>query len=335
MRHSLAIAHLTDDANLGGVTRFLEHLMESPLIPGEQHIVPLKRGGLFPAGASGDAIVSHLAICWSNLPQLLALRARRPRTPIVHVEHSYSQRFVELEVDRPARFKALLRVAYSLFDRVVAVSEAQRLWMTRERLASESALVTIPPTTTLAPFLALKTPKPGGLRFAAIGRLDRQKGLDLLIPAFRRADLPGATLDIRGEGPERDALVALAAGDPRIRFHGFSDPVEAISKADAIAMPSVREPYGLMALEARAAGRLVLVRSIDGLADHVRDGAVAVPDGVDAWAAALRRAPLLQQSQRLDYARRRAAETEQNCDRAWAELFYALAPDARTVTQAS
>lgn len=333
MRHPLAITHLTDDAALGGVTRFLEHLTTSPEIPGEQRIVAVKRGGLYPPRASGDVIVSHLSICWANLPQLIMLRARRPHTPILHVEHSYSQRFVELEVDRPTRFRTLLRIAYSLFDRVVAVSEAQRLWMTRERLASEASLVTIPPTTTLAPFLALKAPEPGGLRFAAIGRLDRQKGLDLLIPAFRRADLPGATLDIRGDGPEREALIALAGGDARIRFHGFSDPVEAMAKADVIAMPSIREPYGLMALEARAAGRLVLVRNIDGLADHVRDGAVAVPDGLDAWAAALRRAPLLQQPQRLDYARRRAAETEQRCDRAWAEMLYA--PEARAVPQPS
>jgi glycosyltransferase involved in cell wall biosynthesis len=49
-------------------------------------------------------------------------------------------------------------------------------------------------------------------RFVAVGRLERQKGFDLLLEAFARAadKLPSASLAIFGDGPERPALKRLA-----------------------------------------------------------------------------------------------------------------------------
>ncbi|WP_062204913.1 glycosyltransferase [Aureimonas sp. AU12] len=49
-------------------------------------------------------------------------------------------------------------------------------------------------------------------RFVAVGRLEPQKGFDLLIESFARAaaEMPAATLVIFGEGPERSALEAQA-----------------------------------------------------------------------------------------------------------------------------
>ena len=53
-------------------------------------------------------------------------------------------------------------------------------------------------------------------------------------------------------------------------------------------MPSRREPYGLVALEALASARPLLVNRRDGLLDHARMGAIAVDElSVDRWAAAL------------------------------------------------
>lgn len=320
------ITHLIDEDSPVSVTRFLETLIASPAIKAEQKIVIVKHGALFPPKDLGDVIISHLSICKARLPQLLALRARHPWTPMVHVEHRHSERFIAKTIQHPAPFKALLRIAYTLFDRIVAVSETQRRWMAREKLAPEITITAIPPTTDLSPLLALKEPAPGGYRIAFIGALDHPEGCDALIEGFLKADLPQGMLDIWGEGPERAALTTLAGGDQRIRFHGLGDPAAAIAAADVVAIPSAPAPYDLTALEARAAGRLTLISDAPELGEHVRDGAVAVPAGKDAWAAALRRAPLLGQPTRLAYARRRAIETEQNFREAWAALFRSFAP---------
>tara|TARA_R110002020_G_scaffold234179_3_gene446131 strand:- start:9369 stop:9743 length:375 start_codon:yes stop_codon:yes gene_type:complete len=81
----------------------------------------------------------------------------------------------------------------------------------------------------------------------------------------------------------------LAEGDTRISFPGFAtDPAEALATCDAIMMPSRWEAYGLVALEAMAARRPVLAASIDGLQDHIAEGAIRVPDvTLASWCDAL------------------------------------------------
>lgn len=82
----------------------------------------------------------------------------------------------------------------------------------------------------------------------------------------------------------------MAKDDPRIGFKDFaSDPVAAMAAVDIVAMPSRREAYGLVAIEALAAKRPLLVSNIDGLQDHIKKGAHAVKPGSDAerWQQAI------------------------------------------------
>ncbi|WP_010140160.1 glycosyltransferase [Oceanicola sp. S124] len=289
----LRIAHLVDDQSAGGVTRYLSFISGTPGMAAlaRHQIVPVSRTRPASVHVKADLIVSHLAITWRGLPGLIALRARHAGTPLVHVEHSYSEGFTAANVPARARFFTLLRCSYALFDRIVAVSEGQGDWLTRRGLVQPDALTVIRPTVDLSGFRALPAPE-GRLRhFGAIGRFDRQKGFDLLIQAFR--DVPGddLRLTLYGDGPERTRLEALAAGDVRIQFAGFApDPVRAMRQCDVIAMPSRWEPFGIAASEARAARRPLLVSGVDGLADHVRLGAIRVNDpSVEGWTAALQR----------------------------------------------
>ena len=102
-------------------------------------------------------------------------------------------------------------------------------------------------------------------------------------------DLEHATLNIFGDGPELQNLTELANGDPKIIFHGHTnDPVAAMQGLDVVAMPSKRETYGLVALEAMAAGRMLLVSGVDGLADHVSNGAIKVSENTpEGWCSML------------------------------------------------
>lgn len=118
-------------------------------------------------------------------------------------------------------------------------------------------------------------PRPPGRHLFTASRLDGPKRLDLLVRAM--AHVPGdIELHISGTGPEGDRLRRLAAPDPRIRFLGFVPDSELVVRyADALAVPFVPqdEDYGLIAVEAMAAGTpVVTTADSGGPAELVRDG---------------------------------------------------------------
>jgi glycosyltransferase involved in cell wall biosynthesis len=98
--------------------------------------------------------------------------------------------------------------------------------------------------------------------FLFVGRLESLKGLDDVIDAFDAFD--GADLVIAGEGSERAALVARAAGSRRVRFVGFQSGdalAELYSGAQAvIASSRGYETFGLSVIEAYCRGVPVIAR---------------------------------------------------------------------------
>ncbi|TRD15328.1 glycosyltransferase family 4 protein [Palleronia caenipelagi] len=285
------VLHLIDDMTTGGVTRVLQFLVENPSLAEQarHEIRSVRRNRVSRIRLEGDVLVSHLAMNWAGVPDLMRLRSLHAKTPLLHVEHSYTEAFVALNVPHKRRFVTLLRTGYSLFDRIIAVSHTQAEWFSRRRLARSETITVIQSATDLSRFRSLPPPEQPLLKIGAIGRLHRQKGFDLLIEAFRRTTRPDLRLDIFGEGPERQALKELAGSDPRIRFHGLAhDPVAAIASVDIVAMPSRWEAFGMVAAEAQAAGRPVLVNPVDGLRDQTSIGIIAVPEfSVASWSEAI------------------------------------------------
>lgn len=282
------IVHLVDDTTAGGVMRVLDHIVTAPAMAqtGDHSLRCIDRGSISVGRINADIIVSHLAVSWRTLPMLLALRAAHPGTPLVHVEHSYTEGFVTHNVTRKRRFTVLLRTAYALFNKVVAVSHAQARWLAQSVSIPSTKLTVIQSCVDLSSFRALAAPAGPVRVIGAIGRLDRQKGFDTLITAFRQAVDPAIALHIYGDGAEAPALRACAGDDPRIKFMGYCDDQRAVmAGVDAVVMPSRWEAYGLVAIEALAARRVLLVNDIDGLKDHVPHGAIAVADAsVAGWA---------------------------------------------------
>ncbi|MBT0956542.1 glycosyltransferase [Alphaproteobacteria bacterium KMM 3653] len=280
------IIHLVDDTTAGGVTRVLDHLLTAPALGAlaDHSLQVIDRKSTLPPRLKADVIVSHLAISWRLLPMLALLRLCHPKAALVHVEHSYTQGFVAENVPKQKRFYTLLRRAYALFDRVVAVSEAQGDWLVGSTAVKPGALQVICSCVDLSDFRAIEAPQGKPRVIGAIGRLDRQKGFDTLIKAFTRIPDPDISLHIFGEGEEEPALRALAKQDSRIHFRGFTDPIAAMEQVDAVAMPSRWEAYGIVAVEALSAQRQLLVNTQDGLQDHIPYGALAVPDDeVATW----------------------------------------------------
>lgn len=137
----------------------------------------------------------------------------------------------------------------------------------------------------------------GGRLIVAIGRLERQKNLPLLLAAFARTG--GADhLAIVGEGVERPRIAALIERlglGRRVTLAGHSrDVTRWLRQADALALPSDYEGVPAVVLEAMAAGLPVIATDCcASMAGLLADGrGVLVPRGdPDALAAALQSLP--------------------------------------------
>jgi glycogen(starch) synthase len=120
-----------------------------------------------------------------------------------------------------------------------------------------------------------------------VGRLVREKGVEVLIDAMPEvlAAHPEAKLVVAGGGWWGNlAAQASARGIGRkVAFAGFvpdADLPRLYAVADVAVFPSLYEPFGIVALEAMAAGVPVVTSDIGGFREVVRHGET----GVQTWA---------------------------------------------------
>jgi glycogen(starch) synthase len=173
-----------------------------------------------------------------------------------------------------------------------------------------------------------------------LSRLVQEKGIDVALHACVRVrrELPDVKVALAGDGPERDALVALIdeldLGSTVERLGGvpMHDVPALLERATVVVVPSrYEEPFGLVAVEAGLAGRPVVASRVGGLPEVVEDGRnglLVPPDDPDALAAAVLtvlRDPGL--AERLGAEGRVRAERDFGLDRhvtAYEELFLQL-----------
>jgi phosphatidylinositol alpha-1,6-mannosyltransferase len=204
-----------------------------------------------------------------------------------------------LEVPRrPELARRVLRGA----DAIVAVSRYSRSLV--ERIAGATGPVRIVhpgvDTSPVPPDLPMREPS-----IVVVSRLsERYKGHDVLLRGLAIVDgaVPGARLEVVGDGPLRAELQSLAAslglGD-RVTFHGNVTDTrreELLRGATAFAMPSRLDPdgsgegFGIVYAEAGAAGLPVVAGNVGGATDAVLDGVTGLlvdPESPEAVAAAL------------------------------------------------
>jgi glycosyltransferase involved in cell wall biosynthesis len=131
-------------------------------------------------------------------------------------------------------------------------------------------------------------------RVVFAGRLVRPKGVDVLIRAARHVD---GEFVICGSGKRLDSLRKLASRlgvAQRIDFRGWLGPQELareLAEASVVAIPSLwPEPFGLVGIEALAAGRPVVASATGGVEDwldHERTGLCVAAGDEHALAGAL------------------------------------------------
>jgi GalNAc-alpha-(1->4)-GalNAc-alpha-(1->3)-diNAcBac-PP-undecaprenol alpha-1,4-N-acetyl-D-galactosaminyltransferase len=139
----------------------------------------------------------------------------------------------------------------------------------------------------------------GENKLLSMGRLEREKGIDLLLHAFSRVAPrhPSWFLDIWGEGPQRSLLQDLARDlnlSERVRFRGFTQsPFQVMQRSDLFVLPSRFEGFPNVLLEAMSCGLPSV--SFDcptgpgQIIRHGIDGLLVPPEDVGALIAALDR----------------------------------------------
>lgn len=107
--------------------------------------------------------------------------------------------------------------------------------------------------------------RPEQLLVGSLGRLNKAKGMDLLIQAFRAWAPQDAVLAILGEGEELGTLQRLAGADQRVRLLGYRTDVNAaLQSMDLFVSASREEAFPLAILEAMRAGLPVVSTATQG-----------------------------------------------------------------------
>jgi len=128
-----------------------------------------------------------------------------------------------------------------------------------------------------------------------VGRLDSQKGFDILIEAAARMDgAADAVIAICGDGPERPDLeeqIRLLGLGGQVRLLGNRKDAKAlIASADAFCMPSRWEGSPLALHEALTTGRPIVAAAVGGIPELLtfgQAGLLVPPEDPSALAAAL------------------------------------------------
>ena len=292
----------------GGAELHLFEILRRAVRDGDQAVWLSERYAGAPAEDTIDGIRVHRAGTWYNahlaLGALYRKQFRRERFDLVLedinkvpfyaplyasapvlaiVPHLFGTSAFQ-EASAPVAFvvwahEALIPLVYRHVP-FLAISESTRDDLTRRGiprsriavarcgLKQEAYAVRVPPAERQEPVVVF------------LGRLRRYKGAQHAIRAFPRvlASVPGARLDIVGDGPYRPALERLARSlgvAERVTFLGAvtqEEKVAALNRAQVAVNPSPKEGWGLTVIEANACGTPVVASRSPGLIESVRDG---------------------------------------------------------------
>ncbi len=136
---------------------------------------------------------------------------------------------------------------------------------------------------------------PGKFIVLSVCRFYPRKRLDILLRAagLLRKTIPELEIRIVGNGPEHDRLQGICREldlGPVVRWLGdasLSTLAEEYNRCDVFCLPSVQEGFGIVFLEAMAAGKPIVAARAAAIPELVRSGILVEPDNPAAIAEAI------------------------------------------------
>ncbi|MEE9542884.1 MAG: glycosyltransferase, partial [Thermodesulfobacteriota bacterium] len=307
------IVHFLNSSVIGGVEHHVVLLVNNldrdsyePII-----VCPPVLAGLLKAYLNEDVRVEPIEVRnFTNLKEMIRLVSflRREKIDIVHAHLSYASRMshmlaklagvpytIETSHVREAWRKGFLKTWYGIdrmaaffTDRFIAVSEANRDYLTGVKGLDTEKVTVVSNGIDIDGFDVKKDFEPGSVRkelkiaedrpvITVVARLEPQKGhkylLDAAVSVIKRH--PEAVFLFVGDGALRGELEALAIRlgvSENVIFAGFrKDIAHILSESTIFVLPSLWEGLPLVAIEASAAGLPVVATSVDGTPEVILD----------------------------------------------------------------
>jgi phosphatidyl-myo-inositol alpha-mannosyltransferase len=202
--------------------------------------------------------------------------------PVVATFHAYADRSRLLDAAAPALRPVWRRLAVR-----VAVSEAAASFV--EGRFRDDGVRIVPNGADVELFAeAEPAPLPDGRRILFVNRLDRRKGFPVMVEAFRllAEERDDVILVVAGDGQDRGAVsdlpIAVRAGVVMLGTVPHHEVPPYHAACEVFCAPATgRESFGIVLVEAMAAGLPVVASDIAGYREVLRDGVegILVPPG--------------------------------------------------------
>jgi glycosyltransferase involved in cell wall biosynthesis len=216
--------------------------------------------------------------------------ARILRLPCVATYHTALPQYAQYLTDDPSMGEIMWRYLVWYYDQMemVYVSSQATFSELTERGVSRRRIRMVPRGVDTARFnpskrnglLDEQCSDSGAVRLLYVGRVSKEKNLELLVNAFRSliADGTQAYLVVVGDGPYREAMEKALEGTPSI-FLGYregEDLAAIYASCDAFVFPSVTDTFGNVVLEAQASGLPVVVTDQGGPRENMVHGRTGI-----------------------------------------------------------
>ncbi|MBR6900585.1 MAG: glycosyltransferase [Synergistaceae bacterium] len=295
----MKILHIVPEFEEGGVERYVLQLCLEQVKNGYE-VMLATAGGKLEKFLSGPVKILHLPVQRKNLFTGLYCVMKISKLHdlnLIHV-HSRVPAWIAWLISSLTKIKWVMtaHAKYSLNVGLNPLKHADGLICVSDYVREHLKNYQPPNTITIPDGIGEPEYKwqgnyfPENKKFLCVGRLARKKAVDTVLKALALLKNYEWTLDILGDGPQREELENLAKEleiNERVKFWGFRDDAEKfMSGASCLLFSSREEGFSLTVREALAVGLPVLASDLEPLRP-LASGALIPVDDVGAWREAI------------------------------------------------